>query len=331
MRTIERVANWNVEELSKVEYDQLISCVGYEERARHVAEKLRPNAKSRIAIGFTEQRSVSFADNLHWFLENDFNVDEVSDSNFNSACREALLAIKPVAGRPVRICVDISSLTRFRIASIFAAISEFEHDVVIVDFVYSVAQYVPPIVEMVEIVRAGPVIPQLAGWSQEPDRPSAAIVGLGYERDKAIGALEYIEPAEVWAFQAVSRDERYDRDAQKANFLLWQVLPEQRRIRYRVDKPMDCFIDLESLTYGVLQYSRPLLIPFGPKIFALCCILVGNIHAPRVGVWRVTAGENEPAIERKADGKVVGLRVQFGTSLEEEPTEEGGRPPVNVN
>jgi hypothetical protein len=48
----------------------------------------------------------------------------------------------------------------------------------------------------------------------------------------------------------------------------------------------------------------------GPKLFALCCLLVG-IAFPSIPVWRVSAQDLEPAVDRSAEGPVYGLRVIF--------------------
>jgi hypothetical protein len=50
---------------------------------------------------------------------------------------------------------------------------------VTVDFVYSLAAFVPPPIEGLLSSHVGPVLPEFAGWWDEPDRPLAAVVGLG--------------------------------------------------------------------------------------------------------------------------------------------------------
>ena len=120
-------------------------------------------------------------------------------------------------------------------------------------------------------------------------RPPVLVLGLGYENDKAIGAVEYIEPAAIWAFEPTGHDERYSKAIRQANKTLWDVLPQEKRLLYSVYHPFDCFVSLESLTYGLVRESRPILVPFGPKLFAVCCLLVSFAH-PMVSVWRVSSG-----------------------------------------
>jgi hypothetical protein len=164
---------------------------------------------------------------------------------------------------------------------------------------------------MSQIESAGPVIPQFAGWSDEPDRPVATVFGLGFEYDRAIGVVEYLEPSNVWSFHAEKSDNRFDKEVQKANKFFWRFVPNAQRFSYRVHLPLDCLIDLESLTFGLLDRFRPILIPFGPKIFALSCLLVAHLHYPKVGVWRVSSGANERPIDRKAKDTIIGITVEL--------------------
>src|SRR5947207_11718086 len=69
-----------------------------------------------------------------------------------------------------------------------------------VDFLYSLASFSEPPKSQPVNTHVGPISPPFAGWWTEPDRPTAAVVGLGYEEDKALGAVEHLQPGEVWVF-----------------------------------------------------------------------------------------------------------------------------------
>jgi len=203
-------------------------------------------------------------------------------------------------------------MSRFRIAAVAAAL--FDHDTAVsyeTDFLYAPSRFLAPSDEEGPIIICKPVIDKLAGWSIQPEKPTMAIFGLGYECDKALGALEYIEAASVWAFLPSGEDKRYDSAMVKANQGFWESLPKTHVFDYRVDDPIDCFTNLEGLLYGKLNSNKPVLVPFGPKLFALNCLLVAFVYYPRVAVWRVSSGPYEPAIDRLPNGRVVGLTVRF--------------------
>lgn len=306
------VLPWSADQFESFTYDAIFTTIGYERRARFIADQMKPHADRKIACAFSRQKGGSFKENQDWFKRAGYGVVESGDAEFGDTCRKLLDGIQPREERPIRLCVDISSMSRFRIAAMLRSIMELSGPAsAVVDLTYAIARYNVPHREMSQIQSAEPVLPTFAGWSEEPERPATVIFGVGYEYDKAVGVLEYIEPSAVWAFQPISPDPLYDIEAERANQFLWQVLPRERRIQYHVDRPFDCFVNLESLTNGILRDSKPVLIPFGPKIFTACCLLVALVHRPNVAVWRVSSGEYETPVNREADGNVVGMRVKL--------------------
>src|SRR5262249_5022213 len=154
------------------------------------------------------------------------------------------------------------------------------------DFWYSVATFTEPIDEEAPNVAAGPVVPAFAGWATDAGIPTSLILGLGYERDQAIGAVEYIEPAEVVAFDPSGADTQYANAINDANAQLWSMRPRPpRRISYDPGQVFPTFVALEGLVSGLVRRSRPVLLPFGPKVFTLLALLAARFH-PTTAVWR---------------------------------------------
>jgi hypothetical protein len=291
------------------DHDLFICVAGYEQRARYVAESIGPRARERACIGFDKQQVHSFDSNVAWFRNNDFKLEIVGDDGFADSLKSIMRAA--IVGTRLSVIVDISSISRFRLASLIDVVSsEIPDGVVCVDFVYALAAYNPPITLTVANSHVGPVSPKFAGWWTEPDRAVSAVVGLGYEEDKALGAVEYLQAADVWAFIPVSVVPEYSPALRVANEVLLRTIPAERQMFYRVSDPVDCFKSLESMVYGLSFSRNPILLPFGPKLFALCCLLVG-IVLPSIPVWRVSAQEVEPAVDRTAEGPVYGVRVHF--------------------
>jgi hypothetical protein len=141
----------------------------------------------------------------------------------------------------------------------------------------------------------------------------SAVVGLGYEQDKALGAVEHLQPGEVWVFAPHSAVEEYSVALKKANQVLLDTVPSSHRLVYEVGQPFDCFVTLESLVDRLAEEANVILLPFGPKLFALCSLLVAWLHSD-VAVWRVSAGKGEMPQDRRASGYVYGLRVEFGAA-----------------
>ena len=217
-------------------------------------------------------------------------------------------------GHPVRVAVDITGLSRDQLGEWYGAL--VHTDVpggMIVDFVYTPAAYASPSVQVgaSHTGTAKPIHPRFAGWVPEADRHTVAIVGLGLDGGLEFGLLEELEPAEIWAFLPTGDDLRYEEAVRTANRFVLSQLPDTRVLRWRVDSPFDCFLELESLVYGRVHDSRPVIVASGPKLFALVALLVASAHAPRVAVWRVDASL-APA-DSGPVGVILGLRTRVGT------------------
>ncbi len=303
---------WTTEMLGDRQYDCAIAAVGYETRARFVGTQRDLRASSKLAIAFPGKKVLAYRENERLLGDAGFRIEEKSAEQFGVCLKSEVQHVQGhVKGRPFSICVDISSLTRLRLALIVEAIwNASRTSDICVDFLYSLAQFSAPSSDLEPVVKAGPVVPAFAGWSDAPELAAAVILGLGYETHRAIGAVEYLEPAELWIFRARSRDEDYNETTLAANRILLESVPRHRLFEYTVEAPFHCFGLIESLVYGMSGRRRPIMLPFGPKVFALCCLLVGVIH-PAAAVWRVSAEQYRKAVDRVPNGTIVGLTVEF--------------------
>jgi hypothetical protein len=293
-------------------YALFLCACGYEERARHVANQLSIPTQRRVALGFTEQQVLCYSSNKQAFLENDFEVLEISDAEFRNRVDRLLVEI----GRRddvIEIGVDISCMSRFRLAHLVDAIRSIDCETVKAAFYYSIAKYTPPIVDAAPTVTVEPVIPQFAGWSVRPDKPPAAVVGLGYEPNKAIGVIDHLEINNAtWAYYPESPVSEYISGVLEANTSLLKLIQVDGRCRpYLVTEPAPLYHELNSLVDVLKGSFNPILIPFGPKVFALVALLVACVHDD-IGVWRVSSGLLETPVNRQASEHVVLLRVTFG-------------------
>lgn len=292
------------------DYSFFVAALGFERRARYVAQTLSPIAQRRIAWGFSDRRELSYPENAEWFCVNGYEIfDDPDDSHFLSFL-EGVLEAAPAALDVVG-CVDISSMTRKRMAAIVEMFCSGKlRNGASIDFIYSLGAYSAPPSEFAPNTHFGPISPFFAGWTTNPNKPPVAIVGLGYEEGKALGATEYIQADEAWVFIPESSIVPYLPAVLDANSTLLKFLPKRQQITYRLDDPVGCYQLLESLLYGVMPFGRPIILPFGPKIFALMALLACTRHG-EASVWRVSAQQSESPVERFPSEHVIGVRVAF--------------------
>lgn len=297
-------------EIRRTAYDLGIFTVGYESRATFAAKTLGQRCRIRAAIGFAENRVKAYYPNLRWFSANDYIVTECGDAAFEEPMSLLLDRLRASGAERHTVLVDISSMTRVRLAKVIALLSRFSAPVD-VDLVYSPARFSFPKGEDGPIVSAGPVLPMFAGWSSNPDAGAVAVVGVGYEPRRAAGIVEFIEPAEVWAFVPIGTDRRFRKSIEKSNSDLWALVKTERILEYRIGEPYQTFLSLESLSSRLRDRAQPVLVPFGPKIFNLCCLLVALSQVNDIAVWRVSSGKYQPPQERRANGELVAIRASF--------------------
>jgi hypothetical protein len=310
-----RVEQCAVTDIRGAQYDVVIATTGFERRARHLVESLKPDGRLRWAPAFANRQVLSFRDNKDFFDNSGFETAIVAEDGFAGLCVEKLRGAASSAPTEslIRILVDISSMTRSRMAAILdtCRFNDFGKALQ-VDFFYSVGEYEEPPTEYPPMTDIGPVTSGFAGWSSEPTRTVSAIFGVGYEQDQVIGVVESLEAADIWVFIPNGPDPRYLASVQQANETLWDEVPVNKRIKYDVLRPLDTLFKIDSLVYGVLAVQRCVLIPFGPKIFSIICMLVASSYYPNISLWRVSTGQSDVPLDRRGTDTYAGIRATFG-------------------
>lgn len=296
------------DDVERQDYDLAIFALGYERRATHVAKDQSGSLKLRVAIGYNDHPILHYAENRDWYSRKGYVVRECTDSEYRGVVEGFVDGLNDTQKDQLQILVDVSSLNRRRLATLIDIFrTRCSSRPVRVDFAYSLAQFSTPPSSTSLNRHVGPVSPEFAGWWIQPERPCIAIVGLGYEEEKALGSIEHVQPSDVWVFMPRSPIVEYTGALKEANASLLEMMDRSRILEYDVDCPYDLFVKLESLVAGLSARSNCILLPFGPKIFALASLLVASIYSD-VAVWRVSGAE-EPA--DRVGHSVYGLSATF--------------------
>lgn len=299
----------NVEKTPSTEVDVFIAACGYEGRACAAAQKFHEAAKRKLAIGFATQHELEYQSNSEWFESAGFDFIEVTDGVFRETVDQYLLQC--ASGRSeMSFEVDISCFNRSRLAHLVDALRSLPAKEIKVTFRYSIAEFTPPVEDAAPTVSVEPVIPQFAGWTTRPDRPPAAIVGLGYEPNKAIGIVDHLEINNAtWAYYPLGPIPEYYQRVLEANQSLLDIIQADGRCQpYELNEPTQLFSEMNSLVDKLKTHFNAVLIPFGPKLFALIALLVASLHDD-VGVWRVSSGSLEAPVNRKPSGHIVSVAI----------------------
>ena len=174
-----------------------------------------------------------------------------------------------------------------------------------IKFVYAASEYVEPSLQGQFISQSGPILPEFSGGISDPSLPSVIFAGVGYEYDRTLGVIEYLESASVKAFVPYGVDERFDKRVTKLNEDIFQFIGNDNTIFYDLNKPALLFEEMETLCYGVLKWGRPVFVPLGPKPFSLVSLWLSLIYDGEPVVWRISDGQNETPYDHKPSGKLI--------------------------
>lgn len=294
------------------QYDLAVFALGFESRATCFVKCIAPRSKHSVAFGFDHGHTESYSNNLALFLEAGVSAHQfLDDRSFEENFKGALALLSD--NESERIFVDVSCFTRFRLASIVHEvfnIADNRTNELIVDFAYALAKFQRPSVQRHPNTVVGPAHRAFAGWSQGTYSSTAAVLGLGYEQDQAMGVVEYLQAGEVWAFSPFSPVPDYKPEVQKANELLLSEISPSHIIEYDVCSPSSMISTLESVVRGLSDEHSVVLVPFGPKIFVLCSLIVAAIRQD-VAVWRVSQGSRIEPNNRVSSEIEVGVRLSF--------------------
>lgn len=286
----------------------LIVAVGYEERSRHVAEMLSGTSARKIALAFQSDGVLSYDDNVRLVEDQGFEIIGV-DGRVTEHLSEVLDQLGP---DDRHIGVDISSFTKFHLAEIVDCLRSRPQMRFSVDFLYSPASSEGWETHGHPIQVAEPIHPAFASWVDDPSWPLTAIIGLGVEKNLALGVAEYLDVSSVYSFSPTGSDPGFDEMGAAANEEFFLADYVARTSTYDLLEPFDLFARLESLVYGLRPESRIAIVPLGPKVFALCALLATLVSGRAATVWRFSSGVLDSPTDVRAAGPIVSLRVDFG-------------------
>lgn len=293
-------------------YDLLVAVCGYESRATHVPEVVRENVASIVILDYESEGVLAYDSNrqifeglgaIEFLSLNDVRYVPTFEAKLRSLMEEREVDSK------VRVLFDISCASRKLISKILLSLDRTLQDHLDLCCSYAVSEfYDPPIDELPSHI-SEPVIGELSGWSNDLSQPPCAVIGLGFEPGRAIGCLDYLEIPEVRLLQPFGPNPKFIDAVEQANGQLIHEAGESNLLPYSVMNPVDTYLKLESMVFGLLDDFRPVLIPLGPKIFAVCCIILAMRNSPNVCVWRTSSGQLGVPHDTKTDGHVAVLPV----------------------
>ena len=290
--------------------DLIITASGFEDRATHIAKSFSiPASAAKWCFGFKDRQCLSRSQNDSVFSSMGFNQYDLDGNDCESIGRELKGYLANCVKDKVTFLIDYSSMTRGWYASVIKLLHQIEvRQTIEILFCYAPSEFSPP-------QPAGPntAVGPIEGFCSlsSPDEPTALIIGLGYESDRALGLVEYVDPAEIYLFYTdITYDSRFKDEVLKNNYKLIGMLPNERLFGHPLGDLNRTSLLLSSLCTDLCDSHRVIIAPLGVKPFSLLSLILAS-RLPKVDIWRVSGGSNAKPQDRKAAGPILALRTLY--------------------
>lgn len=291
-------------------YDLIIFPVGYEERGTYIARRLGAKFQQSAAYVFPEGQVLSFAKNLTFATEIGATLFGATGA---ASLEEAAKSIQEASGVAYKkVLIDISSFNRRQLAAATQTLLQspmFGSSEIV--FAYSLAEFREAPSQPARFVDFGPIT-GYEGWTAHPERPTVLVIGLGYDEDHALGAIEFLDPTATFCFVPIGADPRFGTAVLQNNKNVLELLKQRHVSEYRVLQPFHTIWELLTLVQDLLVDSRVVLVPMGPKIFCSICMLAKHHLGDEISVWRASGHDLSALRDVPAAGQVCAYTVARG-------------------
>jgi hypothetical protein len=279
----------------------LIVACGYEHRSQGVSTRLHSLPSSCHALCFREHSTeIARKENEEFFRNRGFQLHNVGSDESPLVQRITSEALASAIAEGRGVAFDISTMTRSWHGAIIRQLrletyeSELE-----TFFAYAPSEFIAPRSASIPNEIVSPV----TGFASlsTPDMPVAVIIGLGYEKDSALGLQQLLDPAMTILLVPNSGEgDMYYPLVIKHNREVLQRTPSEWIFEYSISEPASTFAMLASMVGGIRQSYRIVLASLGPKIFGLLCFLLASRFSD-VSVWRISSGVHSRPRDSHAD------------------------------
>jgi hypothetical protein len=277
-----------------------VAACGYEHRSVAIS-KMVSGPELKIAMCFEESPdALSRGRNEAEFAKRGFLKYTVS-GNDSRKVQEVVEGVVSKAARLSKsVAFDISSMTRAWHGGIVRQLRTMEIESELETFfAYVPARFKGPPARVVPNEFVEPV----NGFASltAPDLPISLVIGMGYERERALGLQQMLDPKLTMLMIPKSGDnDPYYTELVRNNKIILDQTDPRRVFEYNFSEPAAAFATLASVVTGLRESSRVVLASLGPKIYGLMCFLLASRFSD-VSVWRVSPGAHASPRDVQAD------------------------------
>ncbi|MDO6820211.1 hypothetical protein [Zobellia sp. 1_MG-2023] len=277
-----------INEISQVEISLFLLAVNHEKRKYTAYDNIIKTNSINKAIEFSYSNYLKIEKKSgieRMFISNLKDISKVLDKFFAK--------VKPSDN--VNIVLDYSCMTKpwYYTFILYLKKKKLKLDSVVVFFVYTPSSHEKP-----QSPKSNSEIAPLPGKYVVPtDKPKALIVCLGYEKKKAEGIIEHLDPKRCFLFYSKpALDNDFVKHIESSNA---NILKESNDIiTYDFKNLTQLERELTSLYYLLRDDYSIIIAPLGPKPFTFMSMLL-SVKYHDIDIWRVGSGSDINEYERK--------------------------------
>lgn len=291
--------------IPEVEVDYFICSSGFESRGTYfyLSNKSKFVGSKKICFRFPDRKELARPDNDKTFDEHKFEFIDITTQLIEDYLILFHRLFNFTPSKTINVVVDFSSMT----TTIYAALLKYFFSLpdtfieASIYFSYTIALFTEPS-STEPLVFNHPI--SIFDTLQTTDKKIALIIGLGFEKDKALGLYQYFDndKDDIYLFATVKTPtNNYFDTVFKNNQELFKSINEENIIYYDLDNVTHLISTLDSLVnYLINSNTRVVLAPIGPKQFTLVSLLINLFHND-VTTYRFSHGDKGKPVDRKAD------------------------------
>lgn len=300
----------DLKELNERTWSFIAAC-GYEHRSTAISE-LISGPENKVAICFEEwPRALARPRNDKIFAKLGFEKHVCSGGDPRPIENVVERAVRQANLHSKAIGFDVSSMTRAWHGGVIRELRTIEVEEELDSFfTYVPAEFTPPS----NRIPPNEIVAPVDGFASlaVPDLPIAAIIGLGYEPERALGLQQFLDPQlTLLMIPRKGESDPYYSELKHNNRGLLNRTEAKWIFEYDLTEPASTFSTLASVISGLRESYRIVLVSLGPKIFGILSFLLAT-RFQDVSVWRVSAGSHGKPRDAYADlSRVVVARATW--------------------
>lgn len=290
-------------------YDLIIAACGFEERGIFIPLMLKNgNHSKKIAFSFSDYKDNNIRlKNEKFYRESNYTVCESSGIESKYIVKELENFILDSIKDEIKILIDYTSMTRIWYGAILNFLKNFETQKrLIIHFSYAIAKFHKPPLKELKTKYFTPI----EGYCNlsVPSVPTALIIGLGYEKNKAYGLKEFFDAEKIFLFY--TKDSLFTTPVMKINKELLILTKDNCKVPYNLQDLLMTKTLLFDICKLLIDNYRLIIAPCGPKPFTLLSFLI-SLEVGNIDVWRISGNEIGTHSDREAEGNIVILELYY--------------------